>query len=183
MSFLMILSTVYVEKKTTINNFTHFKWIWKRRTVVWAFTYMEGEWEERERRNGGGRERAKRQGISTLFSGEALFGPLAHTRTHTQISNSHTHTCTEHQRLFKLLIKRLAPSSYALKLAEGVRVQEILAFLTHGLIGEPGSSSTYVILIQFLMVRLRWFERRAVWSDISVERGEGKRDRERWTES
>lgn len=86
-----------------------------------------------------------------------MFGPLAHTRTHTQISNSHknTHTCTEHQRLFKLLIKRLAPSSYALKLAEGVRVQEILAFLTHGLIGEPGSSNTYVILIQLLMVRLR----------------------------
>lgn len=52
------------------------------------------------------------------------------------------------------MIKRLAPSSYALKLAEGVRVQEILAFLTHGLTREPGSSNTYMILIQFLMVRL-----------------------------
>lgn len=81
-----------------------------------------------------------------------------HTQEHTQISNSlahtHTHTCTEQQRLFKLLIKRLAPSSYALKLAKGVHVQEILAFLTHGLIGKPGSSNTYVILIQFLMARL-----------------------------
>lgn len=47
---------------------------------------------KRERGNGGGRGRAKRQGINTLFSGEALFGPLAHTRAHTQISNSHTHT-------------------------------------------------------------------------------------------
>lgn len=55
------------------------------------------------------------------------------------------------------MIKRLAPSSYGLKLAEGVRVQEILAFLTYGLIREPGSSNTYMILIQFLMVRLTQF--------------------------
>lgn len=86
---------------------------------------------------GGGRGRAKRHRISTLFAGEALFGPLG-IRTNKQVSHTHTytHSCTEQQRLFKLLIKRLAPSSYAVKLAEGVRVQEILAFLTHGLIGK-----------------------------------------------
>lgn len=72
-------------------------------------------------------------------------------RTDRQISNSHTQICTKHQHLFKLLIKRLAPSSYALKLAKGVCVQEILAFLTRGLMGEPDSSNMYVILIQFLM--------------------------------
>lgn len=86
---------------------------------------------KRERGNGGGRGR-QRDGVLTLcLVEEALFGPLAHTRTHTNKQVTHTHKCTEHQRLFKLLIKRLAPSSYALKLAEGVRVQEILAFLTH----------------------------------------------------
>lgn len=104
--------------------------------------------KEREGTEGGGGS-AKRQGISTLFSGEALFGPLAHTRTHTNKQLTLTHA-PEHQRLFKLLIKRLAPSSYALKLAEGVRVQEILAFLTHGLKGEPGSSNTYDINTIFI---------------------------------
>lgn len=98
-------------------------------------TYREREWGREG--DGVGRGKAKRQGINTLFSGEALFSPLAHTRTHInkQFTHTYTHTCTEQQCLFKLLIKRLAPSSYALKLAEGVRVQEILAFLTHGLTG------------------------------------------------
>lgn len=42
----------------------------------------------------------------------------------------------QHQRLFRLLIKRLASSSCALKLTKGVHVQEILAFLLQGLVGE-----------------------------------------------
>ena len=79
------------------------------------------------------------------------------------------------------MIKRLAPSSYALKLAEGVRVQEILAFLTHGLIGELGSSNTYMILMQFLMVRLtcvgvkKWRPLRSHWyiTAEGLKRGEG----------
>lgn len=100
----------------------------------------EREDGEKERRRDG---RAQTQGISTPWSRGALFGPLAHTRAHT--NKQHTHTCKEHQRLFKLLIKRLAPSSYALKLAKGVRVQEILAFLTYGLIEETVSSNTYMI--------------------------------------
>lgn len=52
---------------------------------------QENERKERERqwrREG----EAKRQGINTLFSGEALFGPLAHTRTHTNKQVTHTHT-------------------------------------------------------------------------------------------
>lgn len=67
----------------------------------------------------GGHER-----ISTLFSEESLF---FHVQLHTnkQLAASSKERC-----LFRLLIKRLAPSSLALKQAEGVRVQEILAFLT-----------------------------------------------------
>ncbi len=120
---------------------------------------MEGDWEERERGNGGGRERKQRDRVLALCVVEKHCLAPWHTQehTHTHANKQNTHTCTEHQRLFKLLIKRLAPSSYALKLAEGVCVQEILAFLTHGLKGEPGSSNTSVILIQFLMVRLTRF--------------------------
>lgn len=85
---------------------------------------------KRESGNGGGSGR-QRDGVLTLCLVEKHCLAPWHTQEHTQISTSHTHKCTEHQRLFKLLIKRLAPSSYVLKLAEGVRVQEILAFLTH----------------------------------------------------
>lgn len=88
----------------------------------------------------------RRRVLALLGVEEHCLAPW-HTQEHTQTSNSHTHThtCKEHQRLFKLLIKRLAPSSYALKLAKGVRVQEILAFLTYGLIEETVSSNTYMI--------------------------------------
>lgn len=100
----------------------------------------------------------QRDRVLTLCLAEKhCLAPWHTEHTHTQankqvsLSHTHTHTCREHQRLFKLLIKRLAPSSYALKLAEGVRVQEILAFLTHWLTGEPGAGNTYIKLILLLM--------------------------------
>lgn len=70
---------------------------------------------EKERRKKARRGNAKQKVINTLFKGESLFNSLAHTKTtvmgNTRMNRAHY--------LFKLLIKRLAPSSYALKLAKG----------------------------------------------------------------
>lgn len=59
---------------------------------------------------------------------------LSVTQQHTQQYThralpTHTHTATERLCLFSLLIKRLVSSSHSFKLAKGVHVQEILAFL------------------------------------------------------
>lgn len=69
---------------------------------------------ERERRKKARRGNAKQKVINTLFKGESLFNSLAHTKT--VMGNTHMNRA---HYLFKLLIKRLAPSSYALKLAKG----------------------------------------------------------------
>lgn len=50
---------------------------------------MGGKREGEREQEGGGEQRDR---VLTLFSGEALFGPLAHMRTHTNKQVTHTHT-------------------------------------------------------------------------------------------